>query len=84
MQTKQLTIPAKVVELTFAEYVGGRIRERRKELGLSQDAIAALCDISKPFLSECERGKRSIGFSKLYQLAKVLDRSTDWFAEGWD
>lgn len=84
MKTKQVTIPAKVVEVTFAQYVGGRIRERRKELGLSQDAIAALCDISKPFLSECENGKRSIGFCKLYEVAKVLRRPTDWFAEGWD
>lgn len=84
MKTKRITIPAKVVELTFAQYVGSRIRERRKELGLTQDAIVETCDISKAFLSECENGKRSMSFCKLYQLAKILKRPTDWFAKGWD
>ena len=84
MQTKQITIPAKVVEITFAQHVGQRMRQRRVELGLTQDAIVEACDISKAFLSECENGKRSIGFCKLYELAKVLKRPTDWFAKGWD
>jgi transcriptional regulator with XRE-family HTH domain len=84
MQTKQMTIPAKVVEVTFAQYVGQRMRQRRVELGLTQDAIVEVCDISKAFLSECENGKRSIGFCKLFQLAKVLKRPADWFAKGWD
>jgi transcriptional regulator with XRE-family HTH domain len=84
MQTKQITVPAKVIEITFAQHVGLRIRERRNELGLTQEAITNACEISKAFLSECENGKRSIGFCKLYELAKVLKRPTDWFAEGWD
>ena len=84
MKTKLITIPAKVVEITFAQYVGSRIRERREELEMTQDDVIAVCDISKAFLSECENGKRSIGFSKLYQLAQVLNRTTDWFAKGWD
>lgn len=84
MLTKKVTISERIVELTFAQYVGGRIRQRREELGMTQDDVIAGCDISKAFLSECENGKRSIGFSKLYYLAKVLERSTDWFAKGWD
>jgi transcriptional regulator with XRE-family HTH domain len=84
VKTKLITIPAKVVEITFAQYVGSRIRERREELEMTQDDVIAVCDISKAFLSECENGKRSIGFSKLYQLAQVLNRTTDWFAKGWD
>ena len=84
MKSKQITIPAKVVDVTFSQYIGLRIRERRKELGLTQDAITEKCEISKAYLSECENGKRSIGFSKLYELAKILKRPTDWFAEGWD
>lgn len=84
MQTKQVTIPAKIVEITFSQYVGQRIRKRREELGMTQDDVVNVCDISKAFLSECENGKRSIGFCKLYQLAQVLKRTTDWFAKGWD
>lgn len=82
--TKQVVIPEKIVKITFAQYVGQRIRTRREELGMTQDDVVNACEISKAFLSECENGKRSIGFSKLYQLAYVLKRSTDWFAKGWD
>lgn len=84
MKTRKITIPEQVIEVTFAEYVGNRIRQRRKELGLTQDELVRACDISKPFLSECENGKRGIGFSKLYEVARVLGCTTDWFAKGWE
>lgn len=84
MKTKTITIPARTVELTFAQHVGQNIRNRRKELGLTQDDIVRVCDISKAFLSECENGKRSIGFAKLYELSRLLKCSTDYFAKGWD
>lgn len=82
--TKRIVIPERFVEMTFAEYVGQRIKKRREELRMTQDDVVNACDISKAFLSECENGKRSIGFCKLYQLAQVLKRTTDWFAKGWD
>lgn len=84
MLTKQVVVPSHTIEVTFAEHVGTRIRQRRKQLGLTLDDVVASCDISKPFLSDIENGKRSIGFAKLYGLAKVLQRRTDWFANGWD
>ena len=80
----EITIPARIVEVTFAEYVGGRIRQRRQQLGLTMDDVISQMDISKAYLSEVETGKRSIGFKKLYYLAQVLGRKTDWFAQGWD
>lgn len=83
MNTKTITIPARTEKVTFAQYVGRRIRERRKQLGLTLEDVVATADISKPFLSECETGKRSIGFSKICSVAKVLGKPTDWFAKGW-
>lgn len=84
MKTKKIVIPEQVVEITFAQYVGRRIRERRKKLKLSQDDVVQACDISKTFLSECENGKRSIGYYKACQLAQVLHCSVAWFAKGWN
>lgn len=84
MKTKTVTVPEHTIEVTFAAYVGQRIRQRRQELGLSQDQVTKAVDISKAFLSECERGKRSIGFAKLYELSRLLKRPTDWFVEGWE
>jgi phage repressor protein C with HTH and peptisase S24 domain len=37
--------------------LGAIIRQRRKELGLTQDKLAAMADISKPYLSHIETGK---------------------------
>lgn len=84
MKTKKITIPARTVELTFAQHVGQNIRNRRKELGLTQDDIVKACDISKSFLSEVENGKRCVGFSKIYELSRLLKCPTDYFAKGWD
>lgn len=73
-----------IQEVTFAQHVGQRIRQRRNELGLTIDDVSQAMSISKSFLSDCENGKRSIGFCKLYYLAQVMRRTTDWFAKGWD
>lgn len=84
MLTKTIVIPATTVERTFAQHVGSRVKQRRLELKWTQDVVIAKCGMSKAFLSEVENGKRSIGFMKLYSLARALRRSTDWFAKGWD
>jgi transcriptional regulator with XRE-family HTH domain len=41
--------------------VGERVKQRRRELGLSQDVLAQRAGISKSFLSDLETGKRSVG-----------------------
>jgi len=79
----RITIPERIIEMTFAQYVGARIRRRRQELGMTMDDLIDVAPISKTFLSEVETGKRSIGYRKLYSLALALGRSTDWFAKGW-
>ena len=81
---KQVYIPASVESLTFAQYVGRRIRSRRTALKMTQDEVVAACDISKTFLSELENGKRSISLYKLTELSSVLGRSVDWFVKGWN
>ena len=83
MKTKTVTHPETTEEVTFAQYVGRRIRQRRNELGWTMDELIANADISKTFLSEVECGKRNIGFMKLCGVARSLGRPTDWFAKGW-
>lgn len=73
-----------IEEITFDQYVGRRIKKRRHELDMTMDCVVDGCDISKGFLSEIENGHCTIGFRKLYYLAQVLGRSTDWFAKGWE
>ena len=80
----RIIIPERIVDMTFSQYVGDRIRRRRHQLGMTMDDVANIAPISKTYLSEVEAGKRSIGYRKLYYLASVLERSTDWFSKGWN
>lgn len=58
--------------------IGVQIRQRRKYRGLSLDALAGLCGLSKSYLSMVENGSRTIGRrSHLVRLAEVLHCSTD-------
>ena len=64
--------------------VGDRIKHRRLELGLSQDDLAQRAGISKSFLSDLERGKRSIGAETLLDLGRAMGLSLDRLMTGHD
>lgn len=52
---------------------GSHVRSIRKELGLSQDKVAANSNLTKSNLSEIERGNRNLAFTTLLELAKGLN-----------
>lgn len=56
----------------FLRGVGERVRERRKALGLSQEAMADTASIDRSYMSGIERGTRNITLIKLRQLAKAM------------
>jgi transcriptional regulator with XRE-family HTH domain len=62
--------------------VGQRVKQRRRELGMSQDALAKRAGISKSFLSDLETGKRSLGAETLLDLARAMDLSLDYLMTG--
>lgn len=67
---------------SFNVNVGSRIKSRRIELGLRQTDIVSACGISPSHYSDCENGKRGIGFRRMCVLAKTLNKPVGWFAEG--
>jgi transcriptional regulator with XRE-family HTH domain len=62
--------------------IGERIKNRRLELGLSQDTLAQQAGISKSFLSDLETGKRSIGAETLLDLGRAMNVSLDFLMSG--
>jgi y4mF family transcriptional regulator len=62
--------------------VGQRIKERRVELGWTQEQLAQKAGISKSFLSELENGKRSVSADNLLDLARALGVSLDHLMTG--
>jgi len=53
--------------------LGAAIKRRRLDVGLSQDALAAICDVSRSYLGQVERGEVSITVTLLEQVAKGLN-----------
>jgi len=69
-------------ERDVTSMVGRRLRQFRKELGLSLRALSELSGLSIGFLSQLERGISSIGLTTLHSLADRLGRDiTEFFDE---
>lgn len=64
--------------------IGGRIRDQRHVLGLTQEALAERCGISFSFLGHIERGTRKMSLKTLVTLSDVLEISVDEIIFGAD
>jgi transcriptional regulator with XRE-family HTH domain len=64
-------------------YVGGRMRLRRIQLGLSQGALASKIGVSFQAVQKYESGDIRISASRLYDVAQVLQVSPAFFFEGY-
>lgn len=53
--------------------VGLRIRELRKSLGLTQEALAFKADMDKTYLNEVENGKRNVSIVNLEKIVIALE-----------
>ncbi len=63
-------------------YVGGRIRERRIMLGLSQQQMADMIGVSYQQTHKYERAINRISAGRLYEIAQVLRVPVSFFFEG--
>ena len=66
----------------YLNEVGQRIMERRKKLGLTQEALAEQSDLTTQFVSYAESGKRAMRPENLMKFAAVLGVSTDYLVTG--
>ena len=64
------------------EEIGKRIIERRKSMGLTQEALAEKCDTTTQFISYAETGKRAMRPENLLKLSKALNVSADYLLTG--
>jgi transcriptional regulator with XRE-family HTH domain len=65
-------------------HVGVKVRECRKALGISQEALATALNLSFQQIQKYERGANRISASKLYEIGRFLGVSADYFFEGLD
>ncbi|MDE7298108.1 MAG: helix-turn-helix domain-containing protein [Lachnospiraceae bacterium] len=57
--------------------VGRRIKQRRKELKMSQEMLAEMIDVSVPHMSNIENGKTKFSLQVLVDAAHVLKTTPD-------
>ncbi len=68
-------------ELKLVE-IGNRIAERRKQLGLTQEALADKGDMTTQFVSYAEAGKRAMRPENLLKISSALEVSADYLLTG--
>ena len=57
--------------------IGARIREARKERGLTQSALAEKLDISVSHMSDIETGRTNFGIDIFMRITEILQVSAD-------
>ena len=62
-------------------HVGARVRQRRTLLGMTQTGLANALGLTFQQVQKYERGVNRIGAGRLYDLARVLDMSIEYFFE---
>lgn len=64
-----------MVRLMDLSELGKRIKELRKNTGLSQENFALLIDMDRTYYSAIENGKHNVTIQNLYKIAKGLNIS---------
>jgi HTH-type transcriptional regulator / antitoxin HipB len=55
-----------------AEQLPEAVRERRRELGITQEQLADVIGVHRAFVSQLERGKATVRFDLLLRLVQAL------------
>lgn len=62
--------------VNIKEKVGIRLRELRKQKGLSQEKFAFECELDRTYIASIEQGKRNVSIANIEKIAKALNLST--------
>lgn len=55
--------------------IGQRVRELRKELAISQEALAYKAEVDRTYVTDVENGRRNVSLEILERLIKALEVS---------
>ena len=66
------TSPKPPISSAAGEF-GARVRARRRELGLSQEALAEGSELHWTFIGQVARGQRNLSLHNILRVARVLD-----------
>lgn len=59
-------------EVQLQKHFGERVRNLRKQKGLSQEALALTCNLDRTYIGGVERGERNISLLNIHKIAIAL------------
>jgi transcriptional regulator with XRE-family HTH domain len=63
-------------------HFGKAVKQRRNELGLSQEKLAERCYLHRTYITDIERGERNISLENISKITDALEISiTDFFSQ---
>lgn len=65
------------------QLIGRRVRDFRQMRGLTQEKLAEEVELSVPYVSHIERGKKKASISTFIKLASALGITVDTLLLGW-
>lgn len=75
-------VPGTAVSGPALRQFGQRVRARRTELGVSQEALAAKSGLHRTYISSVELGERNVSLRNIILLAQALDCDPGKLVEG--
>ncbi|MDZ4684183.1 MAG: helix-turn-helix transcriptional regulator [Planctomycetaceae bacterium] len=67
---------------TVLQQFGLRVREQRKEQGLSQEAFADKCGLDRTYIGGIERGERNVALRNIAVIASALGLTVSELTKG--
>ncbi len=61
---------------------GSRVRDLRKEQGLSQEAFADICGLDRTYIGGIERGERNVALRNIAVIARALGITISHLTKG--
>jgi transcriptional regulator with XRE-family HTH domain len=62
--------------------IGERVSKQRRSLGLTQAQLAERADLETVYLSQVERGRKTLSLPALFRLAEALNVGPGWLLDG--
>ncbi len=69
--------------MNINQIFGKRVKEKRNELGYSQEKLANIAEIDRTYLPDVENGKRNVSLLVASKIAKALDTPIEELLKGY-
>lgn len=70
--------------LNLDPFIGDKVKQKRRELGISQGKLGEKLGITFQQVQKYENGKNRISASTLFQISKIFGVNFSYFVEGFD